>query len=408
MKKLINPKVVKVAVPILILVLFGVFLLVFNSTDARPITGKSGTSAVKYERAKITRIISENIEKDTVQNGVYRGSQRVELELMSGDYKGDIVESDNYISALYSVICKPGTNVIVTVSTSEDSSYTVSVYSYDRAAFLYALIAAFFLIMCIIGGKKGIKSVLGLIFTFLCIFMLFIPMLYRGYSPIASSLLIVAITTCVSLWLLGGITLKTICAVLGTVLGVAIAGIISLVAGELAHLSGFTMDESETLLLIAQDHTMQVKGLLFAGILIASLGAVMDMAMSIASTIQELHTNNPTLDRKKLFLSGMNVGHDMMGTMTSTLILAFTGSALNTLIVIYSYNVPYYQLINTDMIGIEIIQGIAGSIAVVLTVPIVAFLSAELLIRFQKNQPQEQPEGVPELRKTPKKTKSKI
>jgi uncharacterized membrane protein len=239
--------------------------------------------------------------------------------------------------------------------------------------------------MGLIGGKKGVKSVLGLIFTFVCIFTLFVPMLYRGYSPILSALIIVSLTTCVCLWLLNGFSIKTASAIIGTILGVMIAGIISTVSGQITHLTGFNMNEAESLLLVAQDYHMQVRGLLFASILIASLGAVMDMAMSIASTLFELYDNNPKLSRKSLFLAGMNVGHDMMGTMTNTLIFAFTGSSLNMLILIYSYNVPYYQLINTNMIGVEIIQAISGSIAVVLTVPIVAFVSAQLITHVARS-----------------------
>lgn len=120
---------------------------------------------------------------------------------------------------------------------------------------------------------------------------------------------------------------------------------------------------------------------MFAGILISALGAVMDVAMSVASTINEIHEKNPALGRRELFLSGIHVGRDMMGTMSNTLILAFTGGSLNTLIYIYCYNYNYYQVLNMYDIGIEIIQGIAATLGVILTVPFVAFISAWLLVR---------------------------
>ena len=105
----------------------------------------------------------------------------------------------------------------------------------------------------------------------------------------------------------------------------------------------------------------------------------MDVSMSIASTINEINEKSPDLTRKELFKSGINVGRDMMGTMSNTLILAFTGGAISTLITFYSYNMHYNQVINMYSIGIEIMQGISGSLAVIYTVPLVSFISAVLL-----------------------------
>ena len=110
----------------------------------------------------------------------------------------------------------------------------------------------------------------------------------------------------------------------------------------------------------------------------------MDVAISVASTINEIHDKNPQLSRKELFSSGINVGRDMMGTMSNTLILAFTGSSINTLVYIYSYNYSYYQVLNMYSIGIEIIQGISATLGVILTVPFVAFISSMFLSRRRK------------------------
>jgi uncharacterized membrane protein len=353
------------------LILFGVLIVLLN-----PGPGPSKAANLTYERARIIKVASEELEEDELHKGIYRGSQDVVLELLTGAHKGETYETKNYVSALYNIICKPGTKVIVTFDSRPGTVNKVSVYSYDRANTLYFITALFFAAMGVIGGKKGVKSVLGLIFTFASVIFVFVPMIYKGYHPIPAALLIAAVTTFVSFWLLNGFTLKTLCAVLGTVSGVTIAGVVSSIAGELAHLTGFNTQEAETLMLVAQDHHMQVRGILFAGILLASLGAIMDVAISIAAAMQELTEANPKLAKKQLFLSGLNIGRDMIGTMSNTLILAFAGSSLSMMIVIYSYNVPYYQLINTDMVGIELIQSMAGSIAVVFTVPIVAILSA--------------------------------
>jgi uncharacterized membrane protein len=124
---------------------------------------------------------------------------------------------------------------------------------------------------------------------------------------------------------------------------------------------------------------MRVSELLFAAILISSLGAVMDIAISIASSVNEVFMGNSSLGARELFIAGMNVGRDMMGTMANTLIIAFTGTSLNMLVLLYAMDVTYYQVLNNNMIGIYIIQAVSGSLAVILTVPLVSFISARLI-----------------------------
>ena len=373
MKKWLNLKTLALFI---VLIAFGALIFWLNS-GPRP----SKAANLTYERARIIKVAGEELEEDSLHKGIYTGSQDVVLELLSGADKGETYEMKNYVSALYNIICKEGTKVIVTFDNRPGTTNKVSVYSYDRENILYFVIAVFFAAMCGVGGKKGVKSVLGLIFTFVSVIFVFVPMIYKGYPPILAALLIAAVTTFVSFWLLNGFTLKTLCAVLGTISGVTIAGVVSSIAGGLAHLTGFNTQEAETLMLVAQDHHMQVRGILFAGILLASLGAIMDIAISIAAAMQELTEANPSLTARQLFISGLNIGRDMIGTMSNTLILAFAGSSLGMMIVIYSYNVPFYQLINTDMVGIELIQSMAGSIAVVFTVPMMAILSAWIFTR---------------------------
>ena len=138
------------------------------------------------------------------------------------------------------------------------------------------------------------------------------------------------------------------------------------------------MDEAESLLLTAVDNGLKIRGLYICSILIASEGAVMDIAMSISSAVAELRAVNPTLAPQQLFRSGMNIGRDAMGTMANTLVLAYAGTSLNMMIFMYAYDVSYIQLLNTDFVAIEVIRGLAGSIGIVLTVPVVAAVSAWL------------------------------
>ena len=125
-----------------------------------------------------------------------------------------------------------------------------------------------------------------------------------------------------------------------------------------------------------QTNNIQVGGLLFSGLLISSLGAVMDVAMSISSSMQELCSQNPEISRLELMRAGMRVGRDMMGTDSNTLILAFAGTSLSMLVLDYAYELPYLQIINSNNIGIAVMQGLSGSFGVVLTVPATVLMAA--------------------------------
>lgn len=373
-------------VPMLALLLFVLFLFWFVQREEITYNEQGGTSYIRYEKAKVLEVIREDLDEDASIKGLYRGSQELKLKLLSGEHKGEIHVVTNYLSTMYNVLGKEGLTLIVSVDTASPSYYQVSVYSHYRAPLLYGLLLLLLAALWGIGGRKGLMSAIGLAFTFSAVIFLFIPMIYRGYSPIGASVMVVILTTCVTLLLLDGWTTKAWSAILGTSLGVMIAGTISSVAGLIARITGFNTEEAESLIGIANETGLQVQGLLFAAILIASLGAVMDVAISIASVVNELHAVNPKMTKKELFVSGLYVGRDMMGTMANTLILAFTGTSLPSLLLLYAYRVPFNQLMNMDLVTIEIIQGVAGSMAVIVTVPIVAFISSRIIPLFGVHQ----------------------
>ena len=151
--------------------------------------------------------------------------------------------------------------------------------------------------------------------------------------------------------------------------------------GKAAGITGYNVSDIEALNYVGQNTKIKIGELLFAGIIISALGAVMDVGMSIASTIQEIYETDKTLSMKRLFVSGINVGRDMMGTMTNTLIFAYVGGAMTTLVINYAYDLSYRQLANSYVIGIEIMQGLSGSLGVVLTVPITALIASFLAVR---------------------------
>ena len=345
-------------------ILFLLFLCRYNQIKKESLYDTEGRT---FAKAEVTDILQDNETKD----GIYIGRQLVKLKVTSGK----TMEADSSSAYLYGAHCKKGSRVIALISEA-NGSFSASVYSVDREMQVYLIIAIFLLTLIIIGGKQGLASVIGLAFTVICILFLFLPMIYKGHSPILAAVLVVILTTIVTMYLVGGASGKTAVAIAGTVLGVLISALFALIFCKMTDISGYNVSAIESLIYVRDQTGIEVGQLLFAGILIASLGAVMDVAMSISSTIEEISYQNPELGIKGLFFSGMRVGKDMMGTMSNTLILAFAGGSINTLVFIYAYNYEYLQMINMFDIGIEIIQGVASSMGVILTVPICSFLSA--------------------------------
>ena len=302
------------------------------------------------------------------------------MKLLTGPFKGTVLETSNYLNAYTNVDCRLGTRIVVRLDYDDHGKpYIISVPNYDRGLVLAGLLVVFGALLVLIGGKKGAMALLGLAYTLACLWYLLVPLILRGADPILVSIGVVALTTAASLLLLTGFSRKTLCATLGCVGGVAAAGIFAGLAGTISPLNGFNLSEAEELVLRAGDSKLHISGLLVSGILIASLGAVMDVAMSIASSCNELRELNPNLTRAELFRSGMNIGRDAMGTMANTLILAFAGASLNMLILFRVYDYPLIQIANTDAMAVEVIRGVAGSIGIVLTVPLVALLSSRLM-----------------------------
>lgn len=354
----------------------------------RPIEGETPTSAsqVIFDKAKVTAILEDTAVADHDNaEGLRVGSQEVEIQILSGTHKDEIMTLTNNMSALFNVDLDEGDEIIVRILTDDDGAYYASLFNYNRGTILGGFVLVFFVLLAVLGGRKGIGALCGLVFTLASIWFILIPALIKGYSAIPVTVGIIAVSATGALSLLNGFSKKTLCAVLGCVIGVVTAGAIAGVVTWLTPMSGFNMSEAENLLLYGADKGLKISGLLVCGVLISALGAVMDTALGIASAVYELHEQNPSLDTKQLFRSGMHIGEDAMGTMANTLILAFAGSSLNMLILVQTYDIPFIQLINTDYICIEVIQSIAGAMGILFTVPIVAFISALVMAKDKHN-----------------------
>ena len=358
---LTRKKAVRYLIYVLFVCVFAVFVIKLNQVEKTELVVRTGQT---FEKAKVVKILQDNLE----ENGTRVGEQKVRVRMLTGVRKGEELDVTSSSGYLFGAACKPGMKVIVMQSVAGDST-VASVYTQDREGVIYIFALIYLLVLCLIGGKQGIKGCLGLVFTFFCVIFVYLPLVYLKYSPFWTAVFVCFITTLVTMYLIGGPTQKTCAATLGTLVGVILAGVSAWCFSKASGISGYNVSDIETLMTLWNTNRIQVGGLLFSGLLISCLGAVMDVAMSISSAIDEIYRQNLSLSRQELFKAGLRVGRDMMGTDSNTLILAFAGSSVSTLLLDYSYNLPYQQIINSNNIGIAIMQGLAGSFGIVLSVP---------------------------------------
>lgn len=375
--------VIRVLPVVIVLAILAGIAMWINRANENETTPDSGR--LVYAPAKVTAVLSDNAQED-FENAEGRrvGDQELEIQILSGDHKDEIMTVTNYMSALFNVDVQQGDRIIVRIMTDENGSYYASVFNYDRGIVLGGFLLIFFILLGALGGKKGLGALAGLLLTLGCIWFILIPCLLRGVPAIPVTIAVSAVAAAAGLIFLNGYSKKTFCAVCGCVGGVLVSGIAAAVVGSLSPMNGFNMQEAENLILYGADQGLKVSGLLVCGVLISALGAVMDVALGIASSVWEMKEQNPDASVGSLFRSGMQIGKDAMGTMANTLILAFAGSSLNMLILVQTYNIPFLQLINTDSIALEVVQSVAGSIGILLTVPLVAFISARLMAHRKK------------------------
>ena len=317
-------------------------------------------------RARVVSV--ENVQK--VENGISTTTQNIEAKIISGDKKGEEVELINVLTGNDVYDIRLNERDVISLNYDGEQFHFLG---YDNIRALTFLIITFIALLVIIGGIKGVKSLIALIITLTLILTILIPMLLRGYNPIWVSILVCTLSTLITFLIISGKNKKTLTAVLGTVTGLFFAGIIAYIFGAMSNVTGFSSNDATMLLYLPNQIEFNFKGLLFAGIIIGALGAAMDVSISIASALTEIISQNKSTTPKQIIKSGFNIGKDIMGTMINTLVLAYTGGALTTLIVFVGLNTSFYHIINLDFVATEVIRAIAGSIGLLVAIPATIF-----------------------------------
>ncbi len=306
--------------------------------------------------------------------------QEVLVRLTSGPYRGETITITNTYFAgdpVYDFFIEEGQEVIVVALGEEGNFEQAFVQDLARDRGVYYLIAVFLIGLLVVGRMKGVKTIITLAVTILLIFRFLLPMLLAGYSPILLAVVTACLAITFTLLVIGGLNMKSLVAILGTVTGVIVAGLMAFWAGSLARLTGFGTQEAQ--MLYFMDQSIDFRGLLFAGIIIGSLGAIIDIGMSVASAASEIRQANPYIHFRELFSGALNVGRDVMGTMANTLILAYVGAAIPMLLLVMGNDIDFLKIINMDMIATEFVRGTAGSIGLIAAVPVTAVLAGYFL-----------------------------
>ncbi len=338
----------------------------------QPVTNGEKTQV----EAKIINVGDPYVKEEA--EGIKRTLQDVTIEIKEGKYKGQKI--DTVYVMTYDVDNKiigyklnKGNSVIVQLSTDGDTITEVSIQEIVRQNYILLMIIMFFAIIILIGKKQGLKAIAGLVVTIFAIYFIMIKGIYAGKNAVWLSIMTSVVIIVLTFIIIAGFNKKSLTAALGTSGGVISAGIVAAIFGYISKISGVT---EEALFLAVSSHQIvfNFKDLFFAGIVISALGACMDVGMSIASALDEIKQKNPNITWKELLKSGMNIGGDVIGTMTNTLILAYVGGALTLILLFMASNMSIGEIVNKETIATEVVSALAGSMGVVFTVPITSLV----------------------------------
>lgn len=358
------------------------FLIIFSINFSTKIFANE-----EYISGKVLSLISE------VEGNQEEGIEKIlkfKVEILEGDNKGETIEVDFpvYIEKQYNFSTKVGDRVVLYKSYDSEFSENeeniierIDISDIDKRNIFYVLIFIFIATTLLVAKKNGWKSIVALLLTLIFIIKIFVPAISKGYSPILFAVFTCIFSTVVTTFFITGISKKSFIAILGTTFGVAVAGFISYTFGNIMRLTGYS--DAEVLSYANLISNINLKELVSAGVIIGSSGAVMDVAVSISSAINELNENNPDIEEKTLFKSAMNIGNDVIGTMVNTLILAYIGSSLLTILLVYiqSTEYPLIRVLNYEDIAVEILRSVCGSIGILVSVPLTSYIGTKIFKR---------------------------
>ncbi len=310
--------------------------------------------------------------------------QIIQATVTRGQFTGEIftIEYGTRQIRHDTIPIRPGERILVTVSAMPDGSLTAHFTDFYRNNSLILLFGIFVAVSILISGWKGVRSILGILLSLAVIVFIILPGIQQGRDPLLTSIFGSFFFVSFSLYIIYGWNVKTHAAVLGSLLALAITGILAYVFVINAQLSGYG-DENMFYITQMSQNTFNVRNLLLAGILIGTLGVLDDLVISQASAVFELYRNNPNQSFKKLFRSAMNIGQDHIAATVNTLVLAYAGASLPMLLLFSISGVDYGMAINLEFIAEELVRTMVGSLGLFAAVPITTSMASLIAVKYR-------------------------
>lgn len=379
-------KMIHLMIYIMTVLISVAFIFFGNKVASSKMDVLMGNEGFQIEKAKVTEIIEvydESLTSDEDSELVMKDIA-FRAEIISGELKGENVVAIQNLNSYMMVLPKevaPGDKILIYNVYNEEFNTDWVYGEYIRTDALLILGAVFVVLLLIFGRIKGMQTIVSLVFTVLAIFTVFVPSILSGFNIYLSAIVICIYITIMTLIIVSGVNRKTVAAVIGCIGGITVAALLVLLMDGVLNLTGLVNEESAYLLMLNPENPIDLKGVFFGAILIGAMGAIMDVAMSISSSLHEIVETSSTIGMKKLIQSGMTIGRDIMGTMSNTLILAYIGSSLSIVLLLITYNPSLLDLLNREIVVIEILQALAGSLGILFTIPLTAMASGILYTR---------------------------
>ena len=351
--------------------------------------------------ARVTEILSSRSDDVIVDNTVI-GKEFIILfdcKILSGEHKGETVmasESGTPYDTVPLEKVKVGDRILLTHSEDQNAAVEWLMYEFDRTMPLWILGIAFCAVVLLFGRMKGVNTLISLGYTCVAVFAVFVPSVLSGKNIYFWSIITCIYIIIMTLLIIDGLHKKTLAAIIGCSSGVIVSGLLTLLVSHFLHLTGITTEDT---IYIKQSFNIDLNALIFAGIILGSVGAVMDVSVSISSSLAELHDKVEHPTYKGLLGSGITIGRDIMGTMANTLVLAYIGCELSATLLSVVYSSSMRTLFSREKIVEELLQALVGSIGLLLTIPLTAAVSSALYMsvdHFSKAARQKRRKKKPE------------
>lgn len=338
--------------------------------------------AVQYQEAD--RCAARVLEVDNsaiVDTGLVRsGEQRCTLELLGGKFEGQTVTGVNMLngSLEQDKLFSPGDKAMVVVSYSGDAVTNVTMTDHYRLNWELVMAVGFALFLMLFAGRTGLRAIFSFVLTILALWKLLVPLYLKGWNPIWAGLAVTLLLTVLIIALVYGFDRRCAAAVSGSFLGILVTCVLGMLFTDLFQIHGAVMSYSESLLYSGYQD-LNLTRIFMASIFLGSSGAVMDLSVDITSAVYEVVEKRPDLPWTQAVRSGLNVGRAAMGTMTTTLLLAYSGGYIALLMVFMAQGTPLYNIFNYKYVAAELIHTVIGSFGLVTVAPFTALTAGVLL-----------------------------